>query len=606
MENGKCPVHREQDLIFFCCECNQPVCRDCKLGEHEHHTAVNLNRVANEARERISDRVQKLHNSICVAKYQLQEAEENFKMFQESAQVARIELENRKQLLLKWAEESCDQSLASLKEIVSEGRQPQKEFIASRQKIMDDLSRQKQALEEVIRSQSDLEVIRDVHNTEEQDHVDVTALLEIGCRHRVNVDFRNLFDFYRRMEDIERFVGSPVLTEISKTYPGMVLLPEFTCSEGPDFCLLDVYPMEDDKLCVAHAEKDQGGAFEHYVSVYDLATRESVKKVKTAFQLQRIKIAERNVASVTICPVLLTSSSEPLSIETKTPRGMQWVHPEKTNREIYTLKETSNTGQYDVCDTSAAAKHTRLFQINAENPVALTADSTGEYFAVIQQPQGSTIFAAVTAQGEKPLPKPKVSFRKKTPQTMKPKRPSVALFKRSSSNRIALFQPQRVENFSPSDICFFTIMGREVLLVADEANDVICIVDFRQKAIRDGRVDQIDRLGFGCPLLSSPAAMAVDKQRVLWIGCRQGRILKCIPNKKYTHPGLSATSSNDPNSERIPPQTSANQTTTEDDGGVTTEVTPPASGADNDGTDGGSLQSVAELTSVVSAVNISA
>nr|KAG5703105.1 hypothetical protein BaRGS_012167 [Batillaria attramentaria] len=72
-----------------------------------------------------------------------------------------------------------------------------------------------------------------------------------------------------------------------------------------------------------------------------------------------------------------------------------------------------------------------------------------------------------------------------------------------------------VKGFRPSDICFHVVDNKEVLLVSDEANNVIYVLDFSAEYVLDGRVDKRRELGAGCPWLTAPTSMAVDKSGVL-------------------------------------------------------------------------------------------
>nr|KAG5693560.1 hypothetical protein BaRGS_011685 [Batillaria attramentaria] len=100
---------------------------------------------------------------------------------------------------------------------------------------------------------------------------------------------------------------------------------------------------------------------------------------------------------------------------------------------------------------------------------------------------------------------------------------TVRLYRRPQSDAIATYSPP-VAPFQPSDVCFYTLGGHEVLLVADELNDAIHLVN-----VQDGRLSFARYLAPGCPLLVQPTALNTDTRGRLWVACRGGRILTCEP-----------------------------------------------------------------------------
>nr|KAG5690072.1 hypothetical protein BaRGS_016380 [Batillaria attramentaria] len=100
---------------------------------------------------------------------------------------------------------------------------------------------------------------------------------------------------------------------------------------------------------------------------------------------------------------------------------------------------------------------------------------------------------------------------------------TVRLYRRPKPRAIATYSPP-VAPFQPSDVCFYTLGGHEVLLVADELNDAIHVVN-----VQDGRLSFARYLAPGCPLLVQPTALNTDTRGRLWIACRGGKILTCKP-----------------------------------------------------------------------------
>nr|KAG5695464.1 hypothetical protein BaRGS_011306 [Batillaria attramentaria] len=106
---------------------------------------------------------------------------------------------------------------------------------------------------------------------------------------------------------------------------------------------------------------------------------------------------------------------------------------------------------------------------------------------------------------------------------------TVRLYRRPQPDAIATYSPP-VAPFQPSDVCFYTLGGHEVLLVADELNDAIHVVN-----VQDGRLNFARYLAPGCPLLVQPTALNTDTRGRLWVACRGGRIITCTPITSTTH-----------------------------------------------------------------------
>ena len=97
------------------------------------------------------------------------------------------------------------------------------------------------------------------------------------------------------------------------------------------------------------------------------------------------------------------------------------------------------------------------------------------------------------------------------------------LYRRPQPDAIATYSPP-LQPCQPSDVCFYTLGGQEVLLVADELNDAIHVVN-----VQDGRLNFARYLAPGCPLLVQPTALNTDTRGRLWVACKRRRILIITP-----------------------------------------------------------------------------
>ena len=78
--------------------------------------------------------------------------------------------------------------------------------------------------------------------------------------------------------------------------------------------------------------------------------------------------------------------------------------------------------------------------------------------------------------------------------------------------------------FSENLAIYSFILLLQVLLIADESNDVIHVVDVQKDRLTFSRF-----LAPGCPLLLQPTALNTDHKGRLWVGCRGGRLVTFEP-----------------------------------------------------------------------------
>lgn len=128
---------------------------------------------------------------------------------------------------------------------------------------------------------------------------------------------------------------------------------------------------------------------------------------------------------------------------------------------------------------------------------AFDVDSTGDLFAVVEEPNDSNTQRKVRVLFTRP-------------------QGGTATTDRTYESPLQPFQP--------SDVCFYSTDLKEALLVADEINDAIHVV-----IVRCGRLEFVHYLCPECPLLTQPTALTVDNRNRLWVACRGRRILIMKP-----------------------------------------------------------------------------
>lgn len=94
----------------------------------------------------------------------------------------------------------------------------------------------------------------------------------------------------------------------------------------------------------------------------------------------------------------------------------------------------------------------------------------------------------------------------------------VRLYRLGCKTHVATYEPP-LDYFQPSDVCFYHLKGKQVLLVADEANDVVHVVQVSERKLVFQRY-----LALGHVAFFKPVCLNVDIRNHLWLACENGQV----------------------------------------------------------------------------------
>nr|KAG5693684.1 hypothetical protein BaRGS_008326 [Batillaria attramentaria] len=266
--------------------------------------------------------------------------------------------------------------------------------------------------------------------------------------------------FFHSMRD---FVGSVSRLEMKVlSVPEGTIVERFRYGQDNNLEVYSLCPLEDGSVWVA---------FEPHLHLGEL----SPCRLGRAGEV--LGTSDRFVGRVTFAPVsqslclFLASTTEKDSTYAKR-QGMSVQRYWMENSHIHA--ENPHTGQ------------TMKFNINCRSHRAFDASGRKNLFVVLKEP--------------------------KAPHQQR----KVRLYGLHMFRAIAKYRPPETA-FRPSDVCFYTLGGQEVLLVADELNNAIHVVDVQRKRGLAGYVSKWSyELNFsrylapGCPLLVQPTALNTD------------------------------------------------------------------------------------------------
>jgi hypothetical protein len=99
----------------------------------------------------------------------------------------------------------------------------------------------------------------------------------------------------------------------------------------------------------------------------------------------------------------------------------------------------------------------------------------------------------------------------------------VMLYKVDQPDPVDIYSPPS-PRCRPSDVCFFRLRKKDVLLVADEGTDSIHVLH-----VQDATLTFQEYMAPGWPLLVQPTALNTDHTGQLWVACKGGVILTMRP-----------------------------------------------------------------------------
>ncbi|KAK7491780.1 hypothetical protein BaRGS_00017036 [Batillaria attramentaria] len=136
MEDEYCESHLRKRLKFFDQMCDQLVCRDCLLTDHQGHKATKVDNVVPKAKDRISRIKHNVELEIKTNDSKRTEAKSDLANYDLSVQIVREELDKIHQELAECIEELTNETVRELKRLAAQAREKQQNFIRELEKNM--------------------------------------------------------------------------------------------------------------------------------------------------------------------------------------------------------------------------------------------------------------------------------------------------------------------------------------------------------------------------------------------------------------------------------------------------------------------------------------
>ncbi|KAK7491999.1 hypothetical protein BaRGS_00016663 [Batillaria attramentaria] len=529
----KCLIHSDQNVHFLCITCYKIICPVCKLSEHEGHETASLRLAAASAKDRIQDASNgRLEDYAAGLRSAIEDVSENQKKLTATRQIAEDIIWARHAKLQALVNKCCDSALLELEAMAVEVKCKLQEDLSNLQQELALVSRTQQHAEEVLTGEDDFESLFNLdrllasewstkHITQQQ--INLFPTFTYSLEHTIGTDTNTDGQKSGETEQedmkvcMQSFIGRTIKLETPKpqSTPGVKVTPAFRCSDDPGAFVVSVCPVGDSKLAVSFetTAKDVSGLKGHTRSFFedgcpsksfDFGLCTLVRRGGHGYFLYLPVQGRQNIFWKKVTCLFSKSGKDYLLVHAD---GQCSLWPFANRVYFWPLLRTYFSNPESVIVLNDVLPPLSFDIADSGKLFALTdcekGDTKGEGKEALGITQARTLYACYTA--------------------------GVNVEGCEDTRTIAVQGPPYkppVKGFLPSDVCFFNLHGREVLLVTDMANHTIHVVNIDPTSA----LCTFERfLVSDCPMMQYPTALNTDQSGRLWVACKGGKLLIVEP-----------------------------------------------------------------------------
>ncbi|KAK7483385.1 hypothetical protein BaRGS_00025325 [Batillaria attramentaria] len=478
-DGSYCSKHPKKEIELYCVDCDVLMCVTCLVTKHNQHKAEDISEATERFKTQLDKDIERLERCVGdVQKHvQLVTQEQQAVKDKHTALVANIR--NRQATLKAAVDKYTDDALASLHNITTDITDTHKADLHCLQQNLQQLTKLQQRVQQAVDSGAGCELVtvaremRCGRGSEEAVQKLTTKQMTTVCRPVLRFS-ATLDATLKHMRD---YMGSAAKMEMAVSAPEVTVMEQFRCRDYPDTDVYHVCPMTNDEVWVSYEPN----------MMREGATSELFSTGGKLVETDEIDVRMRITSVPRKNGLCMYSGSETYAKRTE-PQLTRFfgLHNDLTGQATVSIVKI-------VSEDPLEYEYTNEFLVKCGVHRAFDVDASEQLFLVLEEAQ--------------------------TPDLQR----TVRLYRRPQPDAIATYSPP-VAPFQPSDVCFYTLGGHEVLLVADELNDAIHVVN-----VQDGRLSFARYLAPGCPLLVQPTALNTDTRGRLWVACRGGTIITCTP-----------------------------------------------------------------------------
>lgn len=535
----ECPVHTGKLPKLVCLACDKVICSSCKKSGHHGHPVIDIQQYAHDYRVSAAQKKSELEKKTSEVIAWRRKHLHLRKEFDFSVKHAKEDIRARGQELIHWVNKHVEKKIANVNRFAAEnGRKHLTRNIQDAGKRLKALEEHRVELTQILgQDLSDVQValLATTSSDEESRRASAvyTFLPEVpGYMSHVYLPDVDTVNWRKGLRD---FLGQPRLAQTDNKLSRknkLAVAHSVTCSTDPGAEILGLHVLQDGRLCVAVLcrEPHPNNDCSIHLKILDVTGKSVLHDSILPFATKKVKFAQTTSGQQLI---VASAYSLEMKIVDLPPSVTDPSSSHASPCKLYAFKRDSSeeTGILQRIRKKSQARREYFkvyevgledqraaFAVHADDPQTLAYDASGQNFAVIQIER---VMDSVDSHFSE--------------------MPSVVVFERprehehhhhhhtGSSGHLKDVEPKfqaiRTDrkNFFPSDVCFYKYkLGREVLVVADLANNALYKVDHESV----GPVLQL--LMTGCPLLDSPTALTTDNKGRLLVGCKGGCVVTLV------------------------------------------------------------------------------
>ncbi|KAK7088390.1 uncharacterized protein [Littorina saxatilis] len=476
-----CTNHDEKLLEFFCVQCQQPICLNCKLTEHERHTTVDLRKAVDSKNRELIPEKNRLQRAVVDMAERVEKTKAEQQAVRNKKATVLKNIEDRYAILVEAAENYKDKAVDSLNSVSTGIESAVAKVLKKQEGNLQALLKIQQQLNKATNNKTGTEIFTVAKELTSgrasAQSVQRMTSQEVSVISRPVLHFKTTGDVM--LQKARDYFGTVSKVDMEATPSEMEIARQFQCGYASDLEIFSLCHENQDspRLWVSYERRRFAGQVpvEQFNERGDYKTDGATYVGKTS-----LKAHSRG-----LIPLCQRADGVDTFSKSLTAPYYKLENNLSGTAKVSRLTISRGYPPRQITDTE--------FSINVGPHRAFDVDETGQFFVVVEEPA--------------------------THETWR----KVKLYQRPGGYPVNTYTPP-TEMFQPSDVCFYTLNGKQVLLVTDELNDCIHVV-----RVQPGSLSKIPFLTPGCPSLVQPTAMAVDVYARLWLACRGGTILCMEP-----------------------------------------------------------------------------
>ena len=483
-EGKLCVTHNQKELEFFCVRCEEAICINCKLTNHEGHETQDLDKVVKLRKKQLIEQDSyRLKMAISLLERRINSARTEKSRVGNERERLESALRARHTTLMAIADLVMDEETTALNTLTASTQTALDSELDELQKKLDEVTTLDKRLTDAISRGAGCELLtvakelRDGRGSRQSIQLLTSSVPETSVD-RLDVSFNA--SSYAVMTGVRHFLGTVSKVTEADSRPEVVVSTQpFRYGKGQGdveaFCLC---ALDNNEVRVMYTQHDGS----RKIPVCDVFDENG--------KLINVIVEGGNLVSLKSVPEIFSKC-----LYLTTGEG---TYSKCANLELLRLKNSSTGKAYVKRDIVLSEKPFKCkditeFSIKVGAHRAFDVDASEQLFVVLEEPNPPS------------------------------KQRKVRLYRRGNEDAIDTYTPPSA-SCQPSDVCFYRLGGRQVLLVSDEGSDAIHVVH-----VQDAALIFMCYLAPGFSFLVKPTALNTDAWGRLWVACKGGMVLTMTP-----------------------------------------------------------------------------